>query len=135
MTTSTQLQMNNSLETELNVGFIIDLELEEKTINKPNFDQVLIETLDLAFSSIDKAYKQVIYHQLEKQYALSKEAIPSNIKQFSQAIEDLFGEAALILEIKIINILHNKVPNFKITTQKEEKLTFISYLENLQNYM
>ena len=134
MNSSTKLQMNQRMETELKPVFIIDIEPQKRKLNIASFDQVFLETLDIAFSSLGETCKQAIYHQLEKRYAIRKEAIPRNVKEFTQAVEDLFGETVLILEIKIMRILHDKVPDFRISPEKGE-LSFVSYLENLRSYL
>jgi len=100
--------------------------------SKLTFDSVLTETLDEIFSSLE--CKQNIYQQLDAKYGINIQAIIENTKAFTDALEDLLGEASLILEIKIISLLHNKVLGFKYYPGKEE-LCFNGYLENLKKFL
>ncbi len=100
--------------------------------SKLTFDSVLTETLDEVFSSL--GCKQSIYRQLDANYGISRQAISENTKAFTDALEDLLGEASLILEIKITSFLHSKVPKCKYYLGKEE-LCFSGYLENMKKFL
>lgn len=100
--------------------------------SKLTFDSVLTETLDEVFSSLE--CKQNIYRQLDANYGISRQAISKNTKAFTDALEDLLGEASLILEVKIMSLLHSKVPKCKYYLGKKE-LYLSGYLENVKKVL
>jgi hypothetical protein len=112
---------------------IINAILENQSPDR-NFNQVLIETLDNVLLSRVEKFRQSIYNQIETQYQIGKEEIPNNIQKFANAIEKILGDAALIFEIQIMQIIHQKTPDFKFFPKKVN-FSFSCYLENLQNYL
>jgi hypothetical protein len=112
----------------------ICLASKKKKPNTPNFDELILETVDSTFSALGDSCKQAIYYHLENSYGLKREAIPRNVAAFAHALEDIFGQAAFLLEARILRALHGKVRNFKyFPTQKE--LSFAAYLENFRSYL
>jgi hypothetical protein len=104
----------------------------EKASSEQNFDFIVLDTLDALLSSL--GCKQEVFHQLNEKYAINYQAISKNIKAFTIALEKIFGEASSVLEIKMMRLLHEKVPNFKYRSGKEE-LLFSSYLEKLYYWL
>jgi hypothetical protein len=106
----------------------------KKKPDNPNFDELILETVDSTFSTLGDSCKQAIYNHLENSYGLKREAIPRNIAAFAHALEDIFGQAALLLEARIIRALHGKVHDFKYFP-KQKELSFATYLENFRSYI
>lgn len=77
--------------------------------NGKNFDTVLLDTIDLAFSALGQNVKTSIYFHLEAKFGLSKENIPDRIGDFSNALDQIFGQAARSLEILIMKHLNEKI--------------------------
>jgi hypothetical protein len=132
LNSSTQ-QLNKQTITEHQTAFIIDLSIENQQ-SKKSFDHVFLETLDSVLSCLGESCKHAIYAQLERQYAMSREDIPSNVKAFAAALEKLLGSGAGILEIKILSILHSKVGQFSFFTDDAD-LSFVAYLQGLRSYL
>ncbi len=82
--------------------------MAEKTVNK-KFNNIFIESVDEAFSSLGEKAKQAIYLHLQTKFALSKKDFPERINDFSNALEQIFGVAARQLEILIMKRLHEKI--------------------------
>ncbi len=93
---------------------------------------MLTKTIDEVFSSL--GCKQEVYRQLEAKYGISRQAVAENTKAFTDALGDMFGETAHILEIKIMGLLHSEASGFKYYPCKEE-LCFSGYLENLKKFL
>lgn len=74
-----------------------------------NFNQVLIEALDESFLNLGKKVKDVVYTILEKTYKIKKKQIPQNVLSFSIALNQMFGHAAVPLEILLRKKLEAKV--------------------------
>jgi hypothetical protein len=100
---------------------------------KAEFEAVLLDTIDTVFSGLSETVKASLYNLLEKQYGLKKEAIPANIETFVRALECTFGEAAKLLEIKILHELHSKTQTFRYKPNQKE--FFIQYLVALQDHL
>ncbi len=127
------MQINQTIQKHQEPTCLITIGTESSpNSSKLTFDSVLTETLDEVFSSLE--CKQNIYRQLDAKFGISRQAISENTKAFTDALENLLGEASLILEIKIMTLLHNKVPKCKYCPDKEE-LCFSGYLENMKKFL
>lgn len=80
-----------------------------KTNNEKKFDNVLLDAIDLAFSALGQNVKFAIYFNLETKFELPKKTIPDRISDFSNALDQIFGQAARSLEILIMKYLNDKV--------------------------
>lgn len=80
-----------------------------KTNNEKKFDNVLLDAIDLAFSALGQNVKFTIYFNLETKFELPKKTIPDRISDFSNALDQIFGQAARSLEILIMKYLNDKV--------------------------
>lgn len=104
----------------------------EKASEKHAFDYLLLDAFDTVLSSLE--CKQEIYSQLESKYNITCHRLPVDINIFVDIINDLFNEAALILELKLIQELHSKTPAFKYFPSKEE-IDFSEYLMKLKDFI
>lgn len=129
---------------------LIELEIEEikvrnKKYNRCNlnstiyrksltrsFEKIFMEAIDEAFYSIGIDCAQTIYYCLEKKFLLNKQNIPDQIEEFSVAMNKIFGIAAKILEIRIMNNLYQRTEkSFKYTNKKT--LDFVNYVQSIKN--
>jgi len=97
----------------------------------PNFgfEELLLEAVDEALSSLGDSPKQVIYFYLEKTFKIKKIDIPNKIDGFTNAIEKIFGYGAKHLEIQIMKRLYEKVGHdFEYFPEKDD-LLFTEYIE------
>jgi hypothetical protein len=97
----------------------------------PCFNELLLDALDAALSSLGDQTKEAIYSQLDKNYDLKKDIIPEHPEEFSEALTKIFGTSALLLEIKIISAIHVKAPKLRINPKKTE-FSFASYLKAIK---
>jgi hypothetical protein len=96
------------------------------------FEQILLDSIDEAFSTLGESAKTSIYFYLEKNFLITKQDIPYKVDDFSDALEQIFGLGARHLEILIMEKLHAKVtcsykwtgPNWLVPD-----LTFRKYVE------
>jgi len=96
-----------------------------------SFYETLREAIDEAFSSLGEPSKIAIYLYLENTIGIKKQEIPFRIDDFQDALEEIFGPGARLLEILFIKNLHRKMR----TTYKWDmprwvvpELTFQEYL-------
>ncbi len=115
---------------------ILFFETTSSVDKKPSrlvFEQLVNETIDNVFSSLGTVCRQAIYDYLEKKYELKKNDVADHILEFSEALEQIFGGAAALLEIQMIRRLCRKVPQFK--HRPEGSLTFPDYVNALSRFI
>lgn len=104
--------------------------------NKQNldFDQIIAEVVDQTFSKLGTKIRQTLYSTLENNYKLNKKDIPERMEEFVNALEEIFGASALLLEIDIMKNMRQKVPAFKCEATNPN-LAFGDYLKSLKTFM
>ncbi len=112
---------------------IIHISQKKKTPYGNTFDITLLETVDEIFASFGNSCKESIYFHLKNTFNISKQEIPLRIQDFANALEQLFGEGAKFIELKIIETLHKKTPNF-VYAPPNENLVFADYVTSLRRF-
>jgi hypothetical protein len=120
------------METHQTLSFRTTSSVDKRS-SKLVFEQLINETIDNVFSSLGTACRQTIYYYLEKKYRLKKNDIADHIVEFSDALEQIFGGAAALVEIQIMKKLCRKVPQFK--HKPEGALTFPDYMNALSRFV
>ena len=101
--------------------------------DKPTFESVVIKAVDATFSGLEN--KQEIFRHLETKYSLSLLEIADNPEAFEAALKDMFGDAFGLIEISLIQNLHNRAPKFRLHLGKNQELTLNNYLYRLKHYL
>src|SRR3989337_1970285 len=123
MTETTSIQINWTILRE-----------NKKKPCKSNMEETLLSAVDESLSSFGDSFKQVIYFQLANTYHIKKHEIPNKINEFADAIEEIFGIGAKLIEMKKLKALYGKVEGSAYIAEKEE-LTFTEYIENLRRFL
>ena len=118
------------------------LELEERNAlanidyhPDDEFNLVMLEAVDEALSFLGESAKRAIYYHLEEKFKIRREEIPVKIDDFVEAIEEIFGMGAKIIEMQIMKSLYKRVGrNFKYVS-KEKDLLFTAYLKAVKNHL
>ena len=97
------------------------------------FQKIISETIDQTLTALGEPIKKQIYHAIEAKHGIKKIEIPQNIEAFANALEYLFGEASLILEIRIIQTLNRKATGFAYRPKRE--FSFAEYVNALKHYL
>jgi hypothetical protein len=121
------------METQQTLSFETTSSVDRKKSSRVVFEQLINETVDNVFSSLGTMCRQAIYDYLEKKYELKKNDITDHIMEFSEALEQIFGGAAALLEIQIMKKLCREVPLFK--HWPEGTLTFPDYVNALSRFI
>ena len=99
------------------------------------FNSIMLEAVDEALSFLGESAKRAIYYHLEEKFKIRREEIPVKIDDFAEAIEEIFGMGAKIIEMQIMKNLYKKVGrNFKYVS-KEKDLLFTAYLKAVKNHL
>ncbi|MGD0406786.1 MAG: hypothetical protein ABSB10_09085 [Candidatus Bathyarchaeia archaeon] len=73
------------------------------------FEQILLDSIDEAFSTLGESAKTSIYFYLEHKFMIARQDILYNIDDFSSALERIFGLGAQHLKILFMKNLHAKL--------------------------
>lgn len=120
--------------TNPNTTCTLQLRKKKHNPHEKSFEHTLMEAVDAALAPFGQQSKQVIYLHLEKTYNIKKQEIPYKIKEFADAIEQIFGEGAKLIEIRIIEALHKRIQKFVHFPRKGE-LTFTEYIADLRAFL
>ena len=112
---------------------IIQLHNKKRNACGGIFNMVLLETVDEMFSSFGSSCKRAIYFHLRDTFKIKKQEIPLRIEDFANALEQLFGDGAKFIELRIIAALHKKTPNFVYAPPMGD-LVFAEYLASLRHF-
>jgi len=108
---------------------LCDIETKAST-----FEEALTEAIDEVFQSLGEDVKQSMYRYLENNYGIKKLQIPDMVEGFTGAVESIFGCAAKLVELKIIERLQGKAHGF-MHKPKNTEILFTEYLKDLQKYL
>jgi hypothetical protein len=76
----------------------------------PNkFSRILLAAVEESLSSLGDSSKQAILFHLETSFKIKKERIPTNLTEFENALEGIFGPGASYLEKLIVKRLYEKM--------------------------
>ena len=95
-----------------------------------SFEELLLESVDEGLSSLGETCKQALHFHLEKNFKLNKRDIPFRIEEFTEAIENIFGVGAKILQIRIMKNLFKKMEYPFPYLHDRESLEFTKYLDS-----
>jgi len=85
------------------------LKLRKRSTSKPNFNEILLASIDEALSSLGEDVAAATYFNIEKTFNIKRREIPQRINDFSDALENFFGVGARCLELLVMKNLHAKV--------------------------
>ena len=98
------------------------------------FGKLFLQAVDSAFSMLGDSAMHAVYQHLEDNYGISREKIPNEVGRFAEALEEIFGQAARLIEIRIMDVLHQKVPGFNFSAG-DGKFSFVGYVEALRLFL
>jgi len=108
--------------------------VSKKKSPKNQLDTTIMEAVDQSLASFGDSVKQVVYFQLQNNYHVQKQEIPTKLEEFAAAIEGVFGIGARLIEMKIIETLYAKAEGF-LYAPKDEDLLFKDYVQNLRHFL
>jgi len=91
-----------------------------------DFDELLLEAIDEALSSLGESVKQAIYFHIQNKF-VTRNDIPTRIQDFQGGLEKIFGAGAQFIEILIMKNLHAKI-GITLTIETDNPLEFINYV-------
>ncbi len=111
----------------------VEITLENPGTNSEtcNFDKIFLEAVDSAFSMLGESNKRTLYCHLKKICGIDRADIPNHVGTFVEVLEEIFGQAASMIEMGIMHALHRKVPSFIFSTNNVA-FSFTGYAEALR---
>lgn len=94
---------------------------------KKAFEELLLEAIDDALSSLGESAKQSIYFHLENRFKVAKSDIPYKLEDFEDGLEKIFGLGAHFIEILIMKSLFKKIEQ-PLEWNENKELEFIEYV-------
>lgn len=125
---------------ELNLCmFEIETNENRLGLNKPDssrnsFEKLLIEAVDEELSIMGDSCREAVYFCLKSIFDIEKQEIPYKIEEFANALENIFGAGAKLIEINIIKTLHQRTQQFKYFP-KQGDMIFTEYLAALRHFL
>ncbi len=107
--------------------------IERKPIEN-NLNTIILEAIDESLASFGENLRQTVYSQLQNNFNVAQEEIPLFIEEFTSTIEELFGDGALLIELKIMEKLHANAKGF-LYIPRDEAMQFIEYLRNISYFL
>jgi len=100
--------------------------LVELLLRNRSFEKLLLEAVDEGLSSLGDSSRQALYFHLEKTFKIKRQDIPHRIEDFADALGEIFGVGAKVLEIMIIKRLYEKVGG--VVKYSQGNLVFTEYV-------
>ena len=116
--------------TRLGTTCTLQLRKKKHKLHKNSFEVTMIEAVNEGFALFGHFSKQAIYFHLENTFKIKKQEIPYKLEEFADAIEQIFGAGAKLIEIRIIEALHERNQDF-VHFPKKGELMFTEYVDNL----
>jgi len=75
----------------------------------PRFSDVLLQAVDQALLVPGEIVRAAIYERIERSYQLKREEIPEKLPAFQNALQELLGAAAKVMEKLIAKNLYSRL--------------------------
>lgn len=117
-----------------NATCTLQLSRKKQKPTEDKFNAVIIEAVEESFSSFNNLVKEAAYLHLEKAFKIKKQEIPCKIGAFADAIEQMFGVGAKLIEIRMIEALHKRFREFAFFPKKGD-IDFTEYVASLRAFL
>jgi hypothetical protein len=101
---------------------------------RENFDQALLAAVDSGLMTLGNSGKRVFYECLQMKYGIAKEDIPNKFDLFVTTLENVFGKAVCLIEMQIMETLHQYCPDFEFKSDIGV-FSFRQFVETFRGYL
>lgn len=109
-----------------------NLKKQNKAPLNNDFDSIVLQTVDeVLLSLLGESARKAVYFHLKEYFGINKEEIPHHLKEFSYALEKIFGSGAMLIEMAFMKQLHKKIKGTQQWTEPDwivPDLTFQVYV-------
>jgi len=120
--------------TNLHTTCTLQLQKKQHKPHENSFETAIMDAIEEGLAPFGQSNKQTIYLYIENTFKIKKQEIPYKIEEFAEAIEQIFGAGAKLIEIRIIEALHEKNQDF-VHLPKKGELVFTEYVANLHAFL
>ena len=113
---------------------ILQLSGKNQKTGENKFEATIMEAIDESLGSFGSLDKLEVYWHLENSFKIRKQEIPCKTEEFADAMEQMFGIGAKLVEIRIIEAVHKRVPEFMFTPRKGAVI-FKEYVASLRAFL
>lgn len=96
-----------------------------------DFEKILLVAVEDGLSSLGDSPKQAIFFHLENSFKIRKDKIPTDLTEFSKALEIIFGSGACYLEKLIVKRLYEKLG---LEFENEEVWNFLDHVNKAKKH-
>lgn len=97
-----------------------------------DFSKILLSAVEESLSSLGDSSKQAIFFHLEFSFNIKKEQIPSQLTEFTSALETIFGPGASYIEKLIARKLHDKLG---LRFEDQNSWNFVDSVRNIKQHV
>ena len=95
-----------------------------------HFDLLLLDAVDEGLAAFGESAKQTVYCLIEERFHIQRSEIPEKLQTFHEALTELFGSGATIVEKTILQTLREKIG---IELKERENRTLTEYIDEYKN--
>ncbi len=104
-------------------------------MRRKTFEEVLLEAIDDAFSTLGNSAMRSTYYHLEKRFKIPRDDIPRRLQVFKDGLARIFGPGSRFLEILIMKKLHERV-GCSFEWHESKPFAFVDYIAAVKrNYL
>lgn len=118
----------------VNTTCILQLSGKNQKTGQNKFEATMMEAIDESLSSFASLDKLEVYRHLENSFRIRKQEIPCKTEEFTDAMGQMFGFGAKLVEIRIIEAVHKRVPEFMFTP-RTGTVIFKEYVASLRAFL
>jgi len=93
------------------------------------FREILLQAIDDALLVPGEIVRAAIYDRIEKNCQISREEIPEKLELFHQALQQLLGVAAKVMEKLIVKNLYRRL---NLNFNEHENWTLLDYVDHAE---
>ena len=91
--------------------------------------KALLEAVDHGLQVPGEIVRAAIYDRIEKSYGLKREEIPERLEAFHNALEDLLGRSAKVMERVIAKSLYSRL---ELNFTAHDSWTLVDYVDHAE---
>ncbi len=93
--------------------------------------EALLKAVDESLLMLGTSVKQAVYYYIERYYGIKREEIPFKLKEFHEALENIFGFGVKVLEKLIVKTFYGILG---LPFEEHEDWDFSKYIEFAKNF-
>ena len=93
-----------------------------------DFEKLFMEAVDESLTVLPKSGREMLFFHLERSFSIKRGDIPKKPENFVDALEQIFGAGAHVLEKLIVKNLYSKLG---LEYRERKDYTFADYLKRV----